>query len=59
MISACMPLSRNHSPSVQPENGARYCNGAGSDAVAATTVVYSIAPVSSSVLTICATVDRF
>ena len=54
-----MPLSRNHSPIAQPENGARNCSGAGSVAVAATTMVYSIAPASSSVLTICATVERF
>jgi len=33
--------------------------GAGSDAVAATTMQYSIAPLSSSVLTIWATVERF
>ena len=59
MISACMPLSRKYSPIVQPANGARNCSGAGSDAVAATTVVYSIAPNCSSVLTICATVERF
>ena len=29
---------------VQPVKGARYCSGAGSDAVAATTIEYSIAP---------------
>ncbi len=39
MISACMPLSRNHSPIAQPANGARNCSGAGSEAVAATTMV--------------------
>ena len=33
--------------------------GAGSEAVAATTMEYSIAPVSSNFLTNCATVDRF
>ena len=59
MMRACMPLSRKYSPIVQPENGARNCSGAGSEAVAATTMVYSIAPCSSSVLTICATVERF
>ena len=36
-----------------------YCSGAGSEAVAATTMVYSIAPCSSSVLTTWATVERF
>ena len=59
MMTACMPLSRKNSPIVQPANGARNCSGAGSDAVAATTIVYSIAPYCSSVLTICATVERF
>ncbi len=33
-----MPLSRKYSPMAQPEKGARYCMGAGSDAVAATTM---------------------
>ena len=36
-----------------------YCMGAGSEAVAATTMVYSMAPKSSSVFTTCATVERF
>ena len=54
-----MPLSRNHSPIVQPANGAMNCSGAGSEAVAATTMVYSRAPCSSRVRTICATVERF
>ena len=58
-ITACMPLSRKNSPMVQPENGARYCIGAGSDAVAAMTIEYSSAPLSSRILTNCATVDRF
>ena len=44
---------------VQPVYGARNCIGAGSDAVAATTMEYSIAPYSSSVCTNCATVERF
>ncbi len=51
MIRPCMPLSRKYSPMAQPVNGARNCIGAGSDAVAATTMEYSIAPFSSSVLT--------
>jgi hypothetical protein len=59
MITACMPLSRKYSPMVQPANGARNCIGAGSDAVAATTIEYSIAPCSSSTFTNCATVERF
>ena len=36
-----------------------YCIGASSEAVAETTVVYSIAPPRVSEFTICATVDRF
>jgi hypothetical protein len=44
---------------VQPIYGARNCSGAGSEAVAATTIVYSKAPESSRVLTIWATVDLF
>ena len=59
MITACMPLSRKNSPIAQPENGARNCIGAGSEAVAATTIEYSSAPFSSSTLTNCATVERF
>ena len=59
MISACMPLSLKYSPIVHPVYGARNCNGAGSEAVAETIVVYSIAPASSKVFTIWATVDLF
>ena len=44
---------------VQPANGARYCIGAGSEAVAAITIEYSSAPRSSSTFTNCATVERF
>src|SRR6185295_4115701 len=58
MMTACMPLSRKYSPMVQPVNGAMYCIGAGSDAVAATTIEYSSAPCSSSTLTNWATADR-
>ncbi len=54
-----MPLSRKNSPMAQPANGARNCSGAGSEAVAATMMVYSSAPLSSSDLTIWATVERF
>ncbi len=59
MMTACMPLSRKYSPMVQPVNGARYCIGAGSDAVAAITMEYSRAPCSSSTFTNWATVERF
>ncbi|KAH9497314.1 hypothetical protein DERF_013309 [Dermatophagoides farinae] len=34
-----MPLSRKNSPIAQPEYGAKYCNGAASEAVADTTTV--------------------
>ena len=44
MISACLPLSRKYSPIAVAAKGARYCIGAGSEAVAATTMVYAIAP---------------
>ena len=59
MHSACSPLSRKCSPIAQPEYGARYRNGAGSLAVAETTIVWSMAPKSSSVFTTWATVERF
>src|SRR5229473_468193 len=59
MMTACMPLSRKYSPMVQPVNGAMYCIGAGSEAVAATMIEYSSAPCSSSTLTNCATVERY
>ena len=36
-----------------------YCIGAGSEAEAATTMVYSIAPASSSIFTTWATDERF
>ncbi len=39
MMSACRPLSRKNSPMVTPVYGARYCIGAGSEALAATTIV--------------------
>ncbi len=54
-----LPLSRKNSPIAQPVYGARNCIGAGSDAVAATTMEYSIAPCSSRVRTSWATVERF
>jgi len=43
----------------QPEKGARNCIGAGSEAVAATTMEYSSAPRSSSTFTNWSTVERF
>ncbi len=39
--------------------GEMYCMGAGSDAEAATTIVYSIAPASSRIFTTCAIDERF
>ena len=58
-MSACILLSRKYSPMVQPVYGAKNCIGAGSEALAATTVVYSIAPNRVSFSTTCATVDCF
>ena len=43
----------------QAANGAMYCIVAGSEADAATTIVYSIAPLSVSVFITCAIVERF
>ncbi len=59
MTRACFPLSRKYSPMAHPAYGAMYCSGAGSEAVAATTVEYAMAPPSSRIFTTCATVDRF
>jgi len=47
MIRACLPLSLKNSPIAHPVYGARYCRGAASEAVAATTMVYLIAPLKS------------
>ena len=43
----------------QPAYGARYLNTASSAAGAFTTTVYSIAPCSSNVATVCATEEPF
>ena len=51
MISASWPRSRKYSPIVQPEYAETYCIAADSDADAATTMVYSIAPACSSART--------
>ena len=51
-------LSLKYSAIEVAEYGAKNCNGAGSDAVAATTIEYSKAPVSPASLS-CATVDLF
>ena len=48
-----------YSAIAQPENGAMYCIGAGSEADASTTIVYSIAPNSLSFSTTAATVEPF
>ena len=53
------PLSIQCWPIAQPAYGARYLNTASSAAGALTTTVYSIAPCSSSVATVCATVEPF
>ena len=54
-----MPLSMNHSPIAAPANGARYWFVAESAAGDARTIVYGIAPASSSTLTSRAMVDCF
>ena len=59
MISASWPRSRKYSPIVQPEYGAMYCIAADSEADAATTIVYAIAPCSSSLRTTFLIVDAF
>ena len=59
MISASWPRSRKYSPIVQPEYGAMYCIAADSEAEAATTMVYAIAPCSSSLRTTFAIVEAF
>src|SRR5881409_2638298 len=50
MIRACRPVSRKYSPIDTPAYGARYCNEAGSLAVAETMMLYAMAPDSSSIL---------
>ena len=54
-----MPLSMNHSPIAAPANGARYWLVAESAAGDAMTIVYGIAPVSSSTAMRRAIVDCF
>ena len=48
-----------YSAIAQPEYGAMYCMGAGSEAPATTTIVYSIAPAWRSFSTTEATVEFF
>ena len=52
-------MSLKYSPMVHPEYGAKNYNGAASEAVAATTIEYSKAPLSFNVVTSEATVDLF
>ena len=52
-------MSRKYSPIAAPAKGAYTCIGAGSEALAATIVVYAKAPASSNVLVIPATVEAF
>ena len=58
-MSAWRPVSRKYSAIVTPVYGAMNCSGAGSDAPATTTVVYSIAPAFVRRSTTVATVDCF
>ena len=59
MIKAGRPVSLKYSPIAAPAKGAYTCIGAGSDAFAATIVVYANAPLSSKTLAMAATVDAF
>ena len=59
MHSACSPPYRKYSPIAAAEYGARYFSGADCEAVAATTVVYSMAPAARRRATTVATVDAF
>ena len=59
MISACLPSYIQCWPIAEPVYAEMYLNPAGSDAGAATIVVYSIAPWSSSACRTCAIVDPF
>jgi hypothetical protein len=59
MIKQCFPLSLKYSPIAQPEYGAKNYNGAASEAVAATIIVYLKASWSFNNLTMLATVDLF
>ena len=59
MISASSPRSRKYSPIAQPEYGAMYCIAAESAAAAATMIVWSSAPFSSSLRTTLAIDDCF
>ena len=54
-----MPLSMNHSPIAAPANGARYWLAAESDAPDARMMLYGIAPASSRIEMMRATVDCF
>jgi len=54
-----LAVVRKYSAMVTPVYGARNCSGAGSEALAATTVVYSMAPNWFSLSTTRATVDCF
>jgi len=51
MIKECLPLSLNHSPIAAAVKGAMYCNGAASEAVAATMMEYFKASCCSKVWT--------
>jgi hypothetical protein len=59
MIKACFPLSLKYSPIAHPEYGAKNYNGAASEAVAATMIVYFKQSLSAKILTMLATVDLF
>ena len=50
-MRACLALSRKYSPMAHPEYGAKYCNGAASEAVALTMIEYFKASASANRLT--------
>src|SRR5882672_10585347 len=59
MMSASSPRSMKYSPIVQPEYALMYCMAAGTDAEAATIIVWAMAPCSASLRTTLAMVDCF
>ena len=58
-MRACSPFSIQCWPMAQPAYGARYLKGAGSEAAAATTTVYSRAPCDARVATVWAIEEPF
>ena len=59
MTRACCPLYIQCWPMAEPAYGAYICSAGAAEAAALTTTVYSMAPCSSRVATISATVEAF